>query len=174
MPGATCPSLTHVMKRVLLILAVLVFSPVPSVAQYGPTFPGCAQCGVIGYVDLPARGGTVSNAALLSHNEAFEGWGFECVSGDPVDRVDLFVEDDVQADIWHPVKQSDDGMWGGYWWRPDVSLAFVKSCPAILGRYTGWVRWIDKPLPLGAHRFRVLLWHGPYHAQLVLTLNVIP
>jgi hypothetical protein len=167
------------MGRVLVAIAVVLLFASPAFAQFEPGFPGCAKCGAVGYVDVPGVSETVSNADLLAHNAAVEGWGFECVSGNPVDRVDVFVEDDTQHNFWRPVKEDENAIWTGYNYRPDVEHAFVASCPAIYARATGFVRWIDKPLPLGAHRFLFVLWKGPYHTPtqgpnaLIKTLNVV-
>lgn len=164
------------MKRILLALLFLGIAT-SAHAQYEPTFPGCATCGVIGYVDLPSNTSTVSNTALLAGWQAVEGWGFEKFSGNPVNRVDIYVEDDNVINQWHPVKEPDNTS-AGITPRPDVEAAFVSLFPAIFERWTGFVRWINNPLPLGAHRFQFILWWGPYHNDnlhypLIKTLNVV-
>jgi hypothetical protein len=171
------PSAWHQTQGVSL--HIMIAFAAPARAQYEPTFPGCPKCGVAGYVDVPGAAATVSNADLLAFRAAVEGWGFECVSGNPVDRVDIYVEDDVQHDFWHPVKQAANTQ-GGSNPRPDVEAVFASACQAIEGQWTGFVRWLDQPLPLGAHRFLFVLWKGPYHTQtqgpnaLIKTLNVVP
>lgn len=161
------------MKAVLTVYVCVMLGAAAS-AQ---SVPGCEKCGVVAFVDVPAQTVTVSNADLLARHAAIEGWGFECVSGDPVNRVDVWVEDDAHPEFWHPVPNtnpnaSTDLTWGGYNARPDVEAAFVAACPAILYRPTGFVRWLDHALPLGAHRFKFVLWRGPYHADLVRTWTV--
>ena len=55
-----------------------------------PGFPNsCAKCGVISYVDVPSDGTAVMQGALF-----LAGWGFECESGQAVDRVDVFYQAD--------------------------------------------------------------------------------
>lgn len=172
------------MRRFLVALSLLLVAT-SAAAQTEPSFPGCAACGVAGFVDIPATSATVSNADLLARRAAVEGWGFECVSGAPVDRVDLFVEDDAEPGIWHPVPSTDPNAstaltWSGYIARPDVVTAFSASCPAVTPA-AGFVRWIDRDLPLGAHRFLFVLWKGPYHTPtpgqvgaIIKTLNIVP
>lgn len=157
----------------VLVALVLVTSARPARAQE-PTFPGCPQCGISGYVDIPAKGATVSRADLVNRNAAFAGWGLERVSGKPIDRVTFSYEGD-NTDVWYPLKQKDDALWASYVYRPDVVLAYGPWFPAvyIYGSMSGWVLWMDNPPPVGARRVMVQLWRGPYHADVLLTLNIV-
>lgn len=157
------------MLRKLAIGVVCSMLVLVSAHAQEPTFPGC-HCGTIGYVDIPATSATVSNAALLAGWQAVEGWGFQYPYGQLLDRVDLFVEDDVTPGMWHPV-QEPDNLSTGYA-RPDVLAAYGAQSGA--NGQTGFIRWIGQPLPLGAHRFTFVLWSGSYHANVIKTLNVVP
>src|SRR5258708_26281246 len=110
------------MKRLLL---GVVFAPglaAPAAAQEPSTIwnwirGACMLCGVDGSVDYA---GPVSGGVLVA------GWGLECVSGQPVDRVD----------IWY---QGDDGFFHGgppsaQWlrapWPPGAGEHLArKGCP---------------------------------------------
>jgi hypothetical protein len=174
------------LPRIALALALVLCSASLASAQYEPTFVGCPGCGVVyGYVDTPATSLTLSNTDLLNHTTAPMGWGFACYTGSPIDRVDLYVEDDARPGFWNPVPSTDPNAsttqtWSGYVARPDVEAAFAAACPNVRGVNTGFIRWIDKALPLGAHRFLFVLWKGPYHTPtqgtgaIIKTLNIVP
>jgi len=161
------------MKYRLMVVAFLAFTGT-ALAQDPQTWfgAGCPKCGVIGWVDMPAPSTTVSRADLYAGRAAFEGWGFECVSGQPVDRIDLWIE---RTDgIWANLKQNANTTLYGFVYRPDVQAVFTSGCPRVTG-LTGWVFYVSH-LPdsaLGAHRFTLVLWRGPYHINRVLTLNIV-
>lgn len=168
------------MQKSLVIAGLLALTAPAAAQQYEPTFPGCALCGVVvGYVDVPAPASTVSNAALRTGQAAVQGWGFGCSDGAPVDRVDIFVENAQHSDWWVPVPETPNTAAGSSP-RPDVEAVYAGLCPQVVGRWPGFTRWLDQPLPLGAHRFLFVLWRGPYHTPafgpgaLIKTLNVVP
>lgn len=156
------------MKQLLLLPLILLTAQF----QYEPKFPGCSTCGVIGYIDIAPTTITLSNTDLQSGASAIEGWGFEKYSGAPVDRLDIFVEDNYLENVWHPVKQKSSAI-DYYFYRPDVETVFSSTYPNIYGRSVGFVKYLDSDLPLGAHRFTILIWKGPYHYNQVVTWNIV-
>lgn len=166
------------MKRALFAV-LFAFVALPAAAQdpsqYDPQTwfaPGCPLCGVTAYVDLPAPSVTVSRADLLARNAAVEGWGFERVSGAPVDRVDVYLE--VAENQWRPIVQAASSLEPGSY-RPDVRDAYARYFPAV-SDLTGWVLYITNwpDWALGAHRVQFVIWHGPYHTAVIRTYNVTP
>lgn len=166
--------------KVLFAALCLLVSSVPVRAQgvdpsqYDPQTwfkQACPTCGIDAYVDVPAQSATVSRASLLSHNSAFLGWGFEHNTGGLIDRVEIFVE--TGDNVWTPIPQTTGGLILGFY-RPDVYAAFGKFYSATPGN-SGWAflvsDWPD--WALGAHRVTLVVWRGPYHVNLVKTLNIV-
>lgn len=118
------------------------------------SFPGCPTCGVWSWVDLPAPEMTVS-----ASNFVVQGWGFECVSGQPVDRVDVSYQD--YDGHWNPLLQPASALTPYTVARPDVAYMFAPFCPNVSG-YTGWQLVVTNPPPLGLRRVAFTIWRGPY------------
>jgi hypothetical protein len=159
-----------------LILAVPAFAQSTDPAQFDPQAwftPACPTCVVTGWVDAPAPTSTVSRTDLLLGNAAFQGWGLECASGQPVDRIDVWVENADQT--WTSLLQNSWRTRYGAIDRPDVAAAFSGMCPNV-SAFTGWTLYLTNvpDQALGAHRFALILWKGPEHVTRVLTLNVVP
>lgn len=128
--------------------------------------PSCPRCGVAGYVDYPKSGATLTRDNIL-----LAGWGFECVSGRAVNRVDVWYEVDDMPGSWLPLKQP--------WWalhpaaidRPDVAAAYATVCPAV-SRTSGWWLQITNPPPPGARRIMLKLFSGDvWRADIIRTYN---
>ncbi len=165
------------MKSALIAVALIAFAA-PAFAQtdtsqYDPQTwfaPACPSCGVLAYLDVPSSTSTISRTDLLAGNVQFQGWGFECVSGAPIDRVDVYVE--TSDGVWTPVKQGGALRFGSIY-RPDAAAAFRSSCPNV-GDWTGWAlqitTWPD--WALGARRVQLWIWKGPYHARQIRTYNI--
>lgn len=132
-----------------------------------PGYPnGCATCGVVAAIDVPAL--PIGALPAVPSTFLIAGWGFECESGAPVDRVDVFYS-------------GDDGFFkAAPWWllhldfivpRPDVQAAFVVACPAV-ARETGWQLTVFDAVPRGVRVLRVNIWRGAYMTQLTRTVAV--
>ena len=99
-----------------------------------PGFPNsCAKCGVISYVDVPSDGTAVMQGALF-----LAGWGFECESGQAVDRVDVF----YQSDNGDFVPAGGAGVHGNGelyagLYRPDVQAAFAPIARTLAAAAAG-------------------------------------
>jgi hypothetical protein len=154
-------------KLVLSVVFVLGFAIQASAQQIpadpeplGPfnggrgQFPGCPDCGVLSYVDLPKDESTVSASNLV-----FQGWGFECVSGRPANRVDVWYQD--YDGYWKSLPQPSYVLYFGIVSRPDVRNAFVGSCPNV-DQFSGWYLNITNPPPSGLRRIKISVWYGPY------------
>ena len=176
------------MKKLILtlfftLLAHSAFAQTPWTidSQYDPQNwfkQGCPLCGVVGWLDVPGPAATVSRTDLLAGNVQFQGWGFECASGAPVSSIYIYVETDQQnADgtfQWKPVPQGENALQVGYY-RPDVQQAYASACPAVSGN-TGWSLMVSSwpDWALGARRVTLILYHGPFHAPLTKTYNIVP
>lgn len=160
---------TDIVKRIL-IAAVFMMVGSTGWAQVGSgdrgSFPGCPTCGVYSYVDLPVAEMTVS-----ASNFTLQGWGFECYSGVPADRVDLYYQD--YDGLWHPLKQAAGTLWFGYVPRPDVAAAYRSSCPNVSDT-TGWGLTVMNPPPVGLRRIQINVWHGPYFESHRRTYLIVP
>lgn len=164
------------MKTTVLSLSLVcaLFVSVPAaaqpidLAQFDPQNwfkVACPTCGVHGYVDAPQAGAT-----LIRHVTVIEGWGHECVSGAPVDRVDVWYEG--ESGRWVSLKQAEWALHVGVYARPDVAQAYRAVCPNVSSA-TGWWLELTNPPPVGARRVRFELWRGPYHAGVIRTYNVV-
>jgi hypothetical protein len=110
----------------LLIASVAHAQDQTDPSQYSPDNwfkKACPTCGVHGYVDYPESGATLARAGSV-----IAGWGFECVSGRPVDRVELWYETS-DGSRFLPLKQADYALIAGTIGRPDVRTAFAPYCP---------------------------------------------
>jgi hypothetical protein len=157
-------------RFVRVLMFVMLFAGVVS-AQNAPyasggrgQFPGCPKCGVISYVDIPTAEQTVS-----VENFTIQGWGFECVSGTPITRVDIWYQD--YAGYWLPLKQPTTNLDFGQIARPDVMYAFSQECPRVQ-ELTGWSLKVDK-MPVGLRRIQIKVWWGPYYETHSRTYLVI-
>lgn len=147
------------MKFLYSLVLIVLLTTVAS-AQI-PGYPnGCARCGVYGYVDTPAAPDT--SIPTVTGEWVIAGWGFECESGDAVDRVDLWSSDD--DGYFKPVP---------YWLtrlepgieRPDVAAAFVSHCPRVSYR-SGYGVYIQAgAVPAGTRVIIINAWRGPYYSQ---------
>lgn len=137
-----------------------------------PDLPGgaCTACGIRAHIDSPKA---VSDAdpALTGVPQTFAiaGWGFECVSGRPVDRVDVFL---ANGDgFYRPVP----------WWltefragakRPDVFWAFRSACPEATVD-EGWhLILFAGAVPSGTQALLINVWSGPFRQQFARTVVV--
>jgi hypothetical protein len=133
-----------------------------------PGFPNnCAKCGVISYVDIPSDGTGVLQGSLY-----LAGWGFECESGQAVDRVDVF----YQSDNGDFVPAGGAGAHGnGALYaslvRPDVKAAFGAHCPN-LGGTSGWHFYFTKSVPPGVRQLAINVWRGAYFQTHYRTVTV--
>lgn len=128
---------------------------------------GCPTCGVHGYVDFPSSGVTLMRNGIM-----FAGWGFECVTGKPIDRIDVSYEVADGAGGWQPLKQADWALHFGAIERPDVVNAFANVCPSVPVK-SGWWLQITNPPPPGARRVMLKLYSGIWHANLIRTYQFI-
>jgi hypothetical protein len=159
------------MRKCLAAVALVVFA---SVAHAQPaifdgsrgSFPGCPTCGVWSWVDLPAPEVTVHASDFT-----VQGWGFECMSGNPIDRVEVFYQD--YNGWWHPLYQGPTALMWGASARPDVRAAFGAGCP-LMGDYTGWTLILTNPPPLGLRRVQFTIWRGPYYEAHRRTYLIVP
>lgn len=149
------------MKTVTLAAAILL-----SQAQYDPQTwfqQACPTCKVETYVDLPAQSSTIHALTV------FQGWGFQCNSGQLPERVDVWVEGADSA--WTPLPASSVTLVVGNA-RPDVAVAFSAACPNVPGN-TGWTVWVRWPSGLtGAHRVLLNVWRGPFHTAQIRTYTI--
>lgn len=127
----------------------------------------CPTCGVHGYLDYPKTGASLMRSTVL-----MAGWGFECVSGRAIDRIDVWYEPDDFPGAWLPLKQADGAARIAAVNRPDVSAAYERACPNAPGN-AGWWLLLTNPPPAGARRIMLKLWSGPYHADLVRTYSFL-
>ena len=157
------------MERLGVALACLVtVAPAFGQAFDGSrgSFPGCPLCGVFSYVDAPAAEQTIS-----ASNFIIQGWGFECVSGRPVDRVDVHYQN--YAGYWVRLPQDPSALDYGSVARPDVRSAYQSACPTVPA-HAGWTLAVTNPPPLGLRRIAVLVWRGPYVEQHFRTYLIVP
>jgi hypothetical protein len=148
------------MRKILaaVVVALVVFAA-PAFAQEAfsggrGSFPGCPTCGVWSWVDLPGPEATVSASDF-----AVQGWGFECFTGKPIIRVDVWYQD--YDGNWWPLPQQD-GTLAVRGSRPDVQgFAPTVGC-AMPTDLTGWTLTITNPPPAGLRRMRFVIWRGPY------------
>lgn len=143
------------MRHLGLVVAGLVFAAVSLGAQQGAgklgiPWPTCPTCKVVSFVDGP-DGATVSAASM-----AIEGWGFECASGQAIDRVDVFFED--YDGYFHPLKQAEWTLHAGLY-RPDVRDHWSAHCPNV-STNAGWRLTLSNPPPVGLRRIIVNVWRG--------------
>jgi hypothetical protein len=165
----------RIVSRLVAVLALLLIASVAHAqdqtdpSQYSPDNwfkKACPTCGVHGYVDYPESGATLARAGSV-----IAGWGFECVSGRPVDRVELWYETS-DGSRFLPLKQADYALIAGTIGRPDVRNAFAPYCPNTSSE-AGWWLQVTNPPPAGARRVLIKLWYGPYHADLMRTFNFV-
>lgn len=151
------------MKHLLLAVCVLVPS---AVSAQVPDLPSgaCARCGVYAYADnLELENVPVVNVRDNDGYWQIDGWGFECVSGHPIDRID----------VWYLVP--DATMRGGGYWvsalntypsaygpRPDVVDAYKAWCPSLAFRADAGFSALYKlgRIPLGVQTIRLIFWRG--------------
>ncbi len=135
------------------VIAFVLALSVPAQAQwYGGA---CAKCGVISYVDIPSE---TSVAVVPQNLLMLAGWGFECVSGQPLSRIEFWYQGD--DGYFHPAHQQGDTwiLTGVY--RPDVWNAYNLHCPMVTG-YSGWHLYVRPGLvPVGTRSVAVVLWYG--------------
>jgi hypothetical protein len=144
------------MKTIIVAVIALVLAT-PAAAQDWAQFnpqtwfqPGCPSCGVHAAIDW------VQNADVDGVTRPIvAGWGFECVSGQPVDRVDVFAlrgstGTALAVDLrWQQIP------------RPDVQAASVVGCPRVT-RESGFGVVVLGAIPEGTTALRINVWRGPY------------
>ncbi len=117
------------------------------------SFPGCPTCGVWSWVDYPAPLSQVSTRAF-----SLSGWGFECVSGQAVDRVDVFYQD--YDGVNHPTQLLPTSRYG-FIHRWDVVLFGVSVDCGVVDLYSGWAVTVTG-VPPGLRLITINVWRGPY------------
>lgn len=139
------------LKRFALALGLALITST-AFAQV-PGYPsGCKDCVVYSWVDTPSDGDTVE-----ASNLTFEGWGFECFSGQVINRVDVFYQD--YDGFYRPLKQGDWTLTTGLP-RQDVQDAYSGHCRNV-STYTGWRLTLNNPPPPGLRRIAINIWRGP-------------
>lgn len=114
----------------------------------------CPKCGVRSAIDW------VQTVPLPEGDRpVIAGWGFECVSGKPVDRVD--------AHAWDPAKGAYVAVQTDLRWqaipRPDVLSAFPGCAVPVA---SGYGAVIVGALPAGATSLKIVTWAGrTYHSS---------
>lgn len=133
-------------------------------AQTPNPAPGCANCGMRSYVDIP---GTRD-----AHGGLFiAGWGFECASGQPADRVDVWWQQD--DGFFAPAGGAGthgNGLLTYGLYRPDVLQHYAPYCPASNGM-VGWHFYFTAQVPPGTRQVKINVWRGPFmetHTRVVL------
>lgn len=116
---------------------------------------------MIGTIDAPADGSTVSVAGLY-----FAGWGFEPVSGLGTDRVELWTID-PNTGVGVPLHSGQS--LACYLPRPDVQAAYGGTT----SRDTGFHLYIGNPPPLGRHPVTLNIWRGPYYVGVTRTYTFV-
>lgn len=176
--------------RRLVLAAVVVLATVQIVRAQPPvgsggrgSFPGCPQCGVWSWVDYPRPARDPwdvwvglpidprQREDVSASNFWAAGWGFECVSGRPIDRIDVWYQD--YAGTWRQLKQPADALRAGFIERPDVVRFAPNVNCATPAMETGWAMQIYG-MPPGLRRVRLEIWWGPYHERQEFTLLVKP
>lgn len=160
---------TRVRTIAAIVFVLLVGRATPTWAQFDGSrgsFPGCPTCGVFSAVDLPAPEQTVSQ-----QNFVVWGWGFECVGGATVDRVDVWYQ--TYDGTWRPLKQADGTLQYGVMPRPDVQAYYRTACPRV-PLNSGWVLSLTRVPPLGLRRVVFNVWRGPYFEQHRRTYLIVP
>lgn len=129
-----------------LLLSVL-FAAVLAAQSSSWIAGACERCGVIGYVDI-ARADWIA------------GWGFECVSGSPLDRVYVMYQKD--DGFFTPIDWRKTS-WHRYIHRPDVRSAYEAHCPGVTS-YSGFNLHIQPgSVPSGTRVISVNISFGPYY-----------
>lgn len=171
----------------LFVTVALLVTPVAAQPPLGSggrgSFPGCPICGVWSWVDYPLIErdpldvwlGLAINPRqrepVSAANFWAAGWGFECVSGQAIDRIDVFYQD--YEGIWQPLRQPDSALRAGIFDRPDVvRFAPTVQCASPVVA-TGWALKIHG-MPTGFRRVRLEIWWGPYHERQEFTVLVRP
>lgn len=140
------------MKVVALLLALGGLS-----AQIPGYLNGCSTCAVYGWVDTPGDNTTLDRAQPYY----IGGWGFQCYTGQPVDRVDVFYAGDDGFD--HVVLGSSIVDYG---YRGDVNAAYSGTCPAVSTASVGFSAVFPvADIPAGTRLVKFNLWRGPYYEQ---------
>ena len=149
------------MKRTILgvIVAVGLFSQ-GAIAQV-PGYPnGCLKCGVYSYIDTPAD--PMAALPILTNDIVIEGWGFECESGQPANRVDVWYSD--ASGVFTNVDYRRVTLIPGYT-RADVFEGFRSHCPNVSG-VTGFSAVVEAgAVPIGTRVLIINVWRGPYYQQ---------
>ena len=158
------------MKRLPLALLLALGLSFQASAQI-PYLPnGCPTCRVYAWVDAPrdylvtVKGfGELPGALPIVEGAwVIMGWGFECQSGRPVDRVDV-------------AYSSDDGVFKPAPWyltrldvgvpRPDVAAAYRGTCPEVAGDTGYTLHLFPGAVPLGTRVITITARRGPYSSQ---------
>lgn len=125
---------------VVLALGLSAGATAQSLTMWG--WGGCPTCRVISWVDI-------ATPDLLA------GWGFQCQSGQAVDRFDVYY---IAAD--GRLHRAKDAWWITGLWRPDVANYFSGAgCPTVRVE-SGWHIYLPTPIPEDAISVSVVLWRG--------------
>ena len=151
------------MNKALIATAFIIALGLASLASAQiPGYPnGCARCGTYAFVDSPATPDAKVPVATAG-DWIVAGWGFECESGQPVTRVELWYSGD--DGFYKPVPYWLTGLYAGVY-RPDVANAFRGACPKVT-QYTGYgLQVLAGAVPVGTRALIVNAWRGPYMTQ---------
>jgi hypothetical protein len=134
------------------MVAACIGTPAIASAQAAWTAPvynwgsgWCPTCYVFMNVDTPNL--STPFAGTIA------GWGFECATGQPIDRVDVYYSSETVF------KRADSYLMNGTIDRPDVMAYFLKSCQRTSST-TGWTVGFRTPIPSGTWRISVVTWKG--------------
>ncbi len=119
---------------------------------------GCARCIVVSYVDVPLA----SQVPTVSQSQGFvaHGWGFLCEQGLPVNRIDVWYQQDTG--YFAPLTQPSGALIGVGDARPDVQAAYAAHCPG-LNAFTGWRLRVTHMPPIGTRQIAFTVWREPYY-----------
>ena len=153
----------------VLVVALLVFFARPVAAQdFGTQFDpqewfkaACPKCGLRSSVDW------IQNVPLPEGDRpVLAGWGFECVSGRAVDKVD--------ANAWDPAQGKYVPVRTELRWqaipRPDV-LGSAPGCTVPMDSGFGAV--IVGALPAGATSLKIVVWAGQTYHSAPTTIMIL-
>lgn len=149
-----------------VVFAALLAFVLPVSAQV-PGYPnGCTNCGIASFIDFPVSGERSQDGFYIA------GWGFECGSGMPANRVDVYYQGD--DGFFKPAGGAGSNGNGSLHYglrRPDVRAVYQPYCPTLTDR-SGWHFYFNAPVPHGTRAFVVNVWYGPYMQQHKLTLTI--
>jgi hypothetical protein len=154
---------------IVLIVVALSFRGSAQVPGY-PS--GCAKCFVTGYNDFISDGAVAQPTTTLSRSNPngyyTAGWGFQCDSGQPADRIDVFYRGDDGYFV--PVSSA---LWANLP-RWDVVAAYAQYCPSVSSQ-SGYQAYFNvAAIPAGERDLIINIWKAPYFAQAQTHVTIVP